>query len=387
MRILQLVSCRGWSSDAYWAARISAELERAGHDVSLVCKRGSESRVIRRVRESGFERIETLGFASGVKPITDASDLRRLVRWLPTTDVVHVHRGKEHWLAAMANHVSRTPRPLVRTRHIVQPIRPHALNRWLYGKATSLVVTVTDAIRRQYIAADLVPPDRVVAMPGGVDIARFHPRVDGTAARRAVGVGPEVPLIGLVSGMRVMKGHQVAIEAVERLCCAGRRVHLLFIGQGGLEARVRAAIATAGLGDRITLLGFVPDLPAAMAALDIALYSAIESDGMSRVLFEYLAAGKPVIASRVGVVPEVLEDGKTALLVPAGEAGALAGAMGRLLDDARLGPALGAAGAELARTSLSGAHVARQLAQRYARLIGANGAEQEGVVPRRVTTP
>ncbi len=65
-----------------------------------------------------------------------------------------------------------------------------------------------------------------------------------------------------------------------------------------------------------------------MAALDIALYSAIESDGMSRVLFEYLAAGKPVIASRVGVVPEVLEDGKTALLVPAGDAGALARATG-----------------------------------------------------------
>ncbi|PYO35460.1 MAG: hypothetical protein DMD86_06845 [Candidatus Rokuibacteriota bacterium] len=369
MRVLQLVSCRGWSSDAYWAAGISAELERAGHDVTLVCKRGSESRVIDRAREAGAGRIETLAFAGGVKP-TDVSDLRRLVGWLGATDVVHVHRGKEHWLAALANRLSRTPRPLVRTRHIVQPIRPHVLNRWLYREATSLVVTVTEAIRRQYIAAELVPPERVVALPGGVDLVRFHPLLDGAAARRALGVAPDVPLIGLVSGLRVMKGHQVAIDAAGRLAGAGRRFQMLFIGGGALESRIRHVIAVAGLASRITVVGFVPNLPAAMAALDLALYPAIESDGMSRVLFEYLATGKPVVASRVGVVPEVLEHGKTALLVPAGDAGALAEAIDRLLDDAALGAKLGAAGSELARSRFSGAQVAGELARLYAGLIG-----------------
>ncbi len=369
MRVLQLVSCRGWSSDAYWAAGISAALERAGHDVTLVCKRGSERRVIERAREAGAGRIETLGFAGGVKP-TDVSDLRRLVGWLGATDVVHVHRGKEHWLAALANRLSRTPRPLVRTRHIVQPVRPHALNRWLYREATSLVVTVTEAIRRQYIAAELLPPERVVALPGGVDLLRFHPLLDGAAARRALGVAPDVPLIGLVSGLRVMKGHQVAIDAAGRLAGAGRRFQMLFIGGGALESRIRQDIAAAGLASRIAVVGFVPDLPAAMAALDLALYPAIESDGMSRVLFEYLATGKPVVASRVGVVPEVLEHGKTALLVPAGDAGALAEAIDRLLDDAALGAKLGAAGSELARSRFSGAQVAGELARLYAGLIG-----------------
>jgi len=368
MRVLQLVSCRGWSSDAYWAAGISAELERAGHDVTLVCRRGSENRVIQRAREAGASRIETLGFAAGVKPAGDASDLGRLVCWLRRTDVIHVHRGKEHWLAALANRLLRTPRPLVRTRHIVQPIRPHALNRWLYREGTSLVVTVTEAIRRQYIAAELLPPERVVTLSGGVDLLRFHPSLDGAAARRSLGTAPDVPLIGLVSGLRVMKGHQVAIEAAGHLVSAGRRFQMLFVGQGALESGIRRAIMSSGLASRITLMGFVPDLPAAIAALDLALYPAIESDGMSRVLFEYLATGKPVVASRVGVVPEVLEDGKTALLVPAGDAGALARAMGRLLDDGALGSKLGAAGAELTRRRLSGAEVARELARLYSRL-------------------
>ena len=92
------------------------------------------------------------------------------------------------------------------------------------------------------------------------------------------------------------------------------------------------------------MAGFVADLPAAIAAFDVALYAAFESEGMSRVLFEYLAMGKPVVATRVGVVPEVLEDGRTALLVPADEPGPLTEAIERLLDDAGLRARLGAAG-------------------------------------------
>src|SRR6185503_19015669 len=172
--IRHIVSCRGWSSDAYWAARAVVELDRQGHDVTLVCKRSSESRVMRPAREAGIERLETLHLSSGVSPVRDALDLRQLIAWLPQTQVFHVHRGKEHWLAALANRTSNPPKPIVRTRHIVQPIRAHALNRWLYGSATDLVVTVNDAIRRQLLAGGLSADDRVVALPGGVDTERYR---------------------------------------------------------------------------------------------------------------------------------------------------------------------------------------------------------------------
>jgi glycosyltransferase involved in cell wall biosynthesis len=368
MKVLQLMSCRGWSSDAYWAARISGELERAGHEVTLVCKRGSESRVMDRARDAGARRIETLSFAGGLKPIDDAADLRRITGWLKTRDVVHVHRGKEHWLAALAVRASGRRPPLVRTRHIVQPIRSHALNRWLYRDATDLVVTVTEAIRRQYLAAELAPPERVVALPGGVDAERFDPETDGSAFRSSFGLEMDIPLVGIVSGLRVMKGHTVAIEAAARLAAEGRRFRMVLIGEGAMEPAVRRAVAAARIDERITLMGFTRDLPAAMAAFDVALYPALESDGMSRVIFEYLAMGRAVVASRVGVVPEVLAHGVNALLVPAGEAEPLARAVGRLLDEASLRAKLGAAAAELARARLSGACVARRLAERYSAL-------------------
>jgi glycosyltransferase involved in cell wall biosynthesis len=368
MKILQIVSCRGWSSDAYWAARATVELERAGHDVTLVCKRRSEARVIRRARDAGVSRIETLTLTSGIGPVADVRDLRRLVAWLPEAQVLHVHRGKEHWLAALANRMSYLRRPLVRTRHIVQPVRPHALNRWLYGHATDQVVTVTEAIRRQLVAGGLGVERRVVTMPGGVDVDRFRPGAGAPpdhGIRATLGLPHDVPIIGLVSGFRVMKGHQTVVDAAARLAAGGRRFHLLLIGQGPFVAKVRAQVEAAGLGDRISILGFVDDLPAAMAVLDVALYSALESDGMSRVLFEYLAAGVPVVASRVGVVPEILEDGRTARLVPSGEPGPLADAIARLLDDPGRRREIGAAGAALVRARYSGARLAEQLTALY----------------------
>ena len=325
--------------------------------------------MIDRARAAGARRIQTLDFASGWAPAADARDVRRLASWLEDADVVHVHRGKEHWLAAAANRLSRRPRPLVRTRHIVQAVRPHALNRWLYRRATDLVVTVSEAIRRQYVAAELVPPDRVVALRGGVDLAVFHPGVDGGSARRALGVPPGEPLIGVVSGLRVMKGHQVAVDAAARLAREGRRFHMAFVGQGTHEGAVRGAIAASGLGDRIRLAGFAPDPAEAIAALDVAVYPALESDGMSRVLFEYLAMARPVVASRVGVVPEVLEDRASALLVPGGDAAALAGALAALLDDAGLRARIGEAGGRLAADRFSRARLAAELSRLYAGLL------------------
>jgi glycosyltransferase involved in cell wall biosynthesis len=242
------------------------------------------------------------------------------------------------------------------------------LNRWLYARATSHVVTVSEAIRGQYIASSLLPADRVVALPGGVSLRRFHPAVDGTVFRRQLGIGDGEPVIGLVAGLRPMKGHGCVVDAARQLAAAGRTFRVLFIGAGALETVIRRAIAEARLEDRVSLIGFVPDLPGAIAACDVAVYAALESEGMSRVVFEYLASGKPVVASRIGVVPEALTDGENALLVPPGEAGALADALARLLDDDALRGRLGAAGAEAARARLSAARVAEQLSALYARL-------------------
>ncbi len=374
MRILQLVSCRGWSSDAYWAARITCELERRGHAVTLGCRAGTEVRVIEPARREGVSRIETFAFSSGLTPATDLTDVRRLARRLRETDVVHVHRGKEHWLAAVANRVSGSPKPIVRTRHIAHAVRAHAANRWLYRRATAWVVTVTEAIRRQYVASGLLSEAQITALPGGADIERYRPGPPDPAVRQRLGADADSPLVGMIAGLRVMKGHLLVVQAAERLARAGLRPRFVFIGKGATEARVRDAIVQAGLGAQFTISGWLEDLPAALRAVDLALYVPLESDGMSRVVFECLAAGRPLIASRVGVVPEVLQDGRHAALVPAGDAAALAGAIAPLLGDAAARARLGAAGRAVMEERYSGTRVAEALEAGYQRLVSARGA-------------
>ena len=374
MRILQLMSCRGWSSDAYWAARITRELERRGHLVTLGCRAGTEARVIDRARREGVERVTTLSLAGGARPVADGGDLRRLRAMMPEVDVVHVHRGKEHWLAAVANRLISAPRPVVRTRHIAQAVRPHAANRWLYRRGTSFVVTVTEAIRRQYVAAGLVEPDRVAAMPGGADTERYHPLPRDPETFTRLGGRPDRPLVGMLGGLRIMKGHGIVVEAAARLAARGVRPHFVFVGRGPMEPAVRAAIERAGLGPQFTFAGFVDDLTAVLAALDIVLYTPLDSDGMSRVIFEYLAAGRPLIAARVGVVPEVLTDREHAALVPAGDAQALAEAVERLVRDPATAARLGAAGRRLVEARYSGARVAAALEDCYTRLVAARAA-------------
>src|SRR5206468_7095190 len=93
-----------------------------------------------------------------------------------------------------ANRLSRTPRPIVRTRHIAHAVRAHAANRWLYRRATAWVVTVTDAIRGQYIASGLLEPERVTALPGGVDTEAYRPLPADPAIRRRLGTAPALRL-------------------------------------------------------------------------------------------------------------------------------------------------------------------------------------------------
>ncbi len=367
MKVVHLVSCRGWSSDVYWAAQMCREMERAGHEATLVCPTGSEKRVMTRARAEGVPRMETMTLRTGLHPGSDARDLRALGRRLTGIDIVHVHRSKEHWLAALANRRSSCPRPLVRTRHIVQAVRPHALNRWLYSRATGLVVTVSEAIRRQCVGSGLAPANRVVTLPGGADGERFR-AVDGGALHADLGVPAGVPIVGLVSGFRVMKGHATVLDAVEKIARSGRPFHLVFVGQGPFESLIHERVSRSGLADRVSFPGFVDERARWVGALDIALYPPLESDGMSRALFEYLASGRAVIASRVGAAAEVVSDGETALLVPAGDVPELARALERLIDDPELRRWLGQRAAALAHERFTGARVAERLLEHYRRL-------------------
>ncbi len=365
MRVLHLMSCRGWSSDAHWAGLVARELRARGHQVTFAARADAEVKVLRRLRELGVTDLCPLPFRGRRAPLASGRELLVLRRLMAAHDVVHVHRSREHWMAALAGALAARRPLLVRTRHIVAPVRPHALNRWLYSpRVTAGVIAVSERIRAQYIERGLVEPARVRAIPGGVDATRFRPDADGSRFRRQHGFPDGERVIGLLAGLRGMKGHATFLEAARALSRASG-TRFAIVGAGRHAAAIRRAAGAAGLGTRVVMTGFVERPEEAVAAFDVAVYASDTSEGMGRVLFEYMAAGRPIAATRVGLVPEVLADGQTALIVPPRDAGALAAAIARLLEDRDLAARLGEACRRLVEARYSAARVAAEVEAVY----------------------
>ena len=213
-------------------------------------------------------------------------------------------------------------------------------------KAADRVITVSGVLRREVIARG-VAPERVVAMHNGVSTAEFHPAIDGSAFRARHRIGPEAVVVGFVGTFAPWHGVELLIEAA--LALAPRAPELVFLIVGGRpdDARFRAAAAqveAARAAERIRLIGEIPfaAVPSAMAAMDIATIPWATDYGSPMKIFEYMAMGKALVAPDLEVLREVFRPGENALLVPRGDARALAAAIERLAGDPALRRQLGA---------------------------------------------
>jgi glycosyltransferase involved in cell wall biosynthesis len=200
------------------------------------------------------------------------------------------------------------------------------------------VVAVSEALGAA-VAALGVPRERIVVQHNGVDGEVFTPG-DRREARAALGLPLERRLVGYVGRLSAEKGPDVLVEAMAALAGRDPGVDLAFVGSGPLEPALRARIAAAGLGERIRLLGHRghDELPAWLRAVDVLCLPS-RREGCPNVVLEALASGRPVVASAVGGVPELLRR-DNGLLVPPDRpealAGALADALGRGWDPALL---------------------------------------------------
>lgn len=329
------MSCRGWSSDAWAAVSLTLGLQESGHSVVLVCRRNQGERVAERAAEAGVRAIEFLSFESGFRPWAWREDLRGLRDlWRKgEVQVFHAHRGQDHWLAAAALRLCRKEplRPaLVRSRHILEPVRTHLANRWLYNRATDLTVAAAEKIRRGFFKTRAFRRARIVALPGGVDARRFHPGLNGKELRAQLGLPDSDVSFGMASSFIPVKGHMTALEALAVLRGRGLSAHLLLAGSGGDQDKVARRSAELGVEGAVHFLGYRRDLPAALSAADVGLFAARQSEGTSRVVLEWMALGKPVVATDVGCVRDLLSSGEEGWIVPPDDPRALAGAMERL---------------------------------------------------------
>jgi glycosyltransferase involved in cell wall biosynthesis len=271
-------------------------------------------------------KVEGIPIRSTIDPLAILYFLRFLRRH--RIDVVNAHNSKDGWNVSLAARLLGIP--ILRSRHIGNPIRSGKLRQLIYGPLCDVVMTTSESIRQAMIDKG-VDGDKIVSIPTGVDIQRY---ASGTAGRfrASLGIPADVPLVGQVAVLRGSKGPHVFLEAAQQLVAGGCAAWFVLVGEGPARPRLEKMLACQP-SERILLAGYRPDIPDVLADLDLAVLSATQPEGVPQAVLQAFSAGVPVIASDLGGINEVAIDGRTATTLPAKNPEKLAAAMAAFLEN------------------------------------------------------
>jgi glycosyltransferase involved in cell wall biosynthesis len=267
--------------------------------------------------------------------------LARLIR-RERIQVVHAHKGRARTLTLLAGLMGG--RTLLVLNRGVSFRVGRVRRRFGYtSRRVHAIVAVCRSIKDGLVAAG-VPADKVEVIYSGTDLERFHPGADGGAVRRELGLRAEHALITQI-GVRSWRGWKDLLEAMVTVAPRLAHARLLFVGAPPPRiAEIADAARSKGLGDRVLVLGHRDDVPAIMAASDVVVDASYAGLGITGSIREALACERPVVATTVEGMPELVLDGETGLLVEPRKPEALAAALVRLLGDPTAAQAMARAG-------------------------------------------
>ena len=236
-------------------------------------------------------------------------------------------------------------RRVVRTKHNTHPLR-NAMSRLLFRQFTSHVISVSDAVKRS-LTASRVPLRKITTIHNFVDTARFAPGVPPAGLRRRLSIPPDFHVVGTVGRLHESKGIADFIGAVPLVLETQPKTRFLFIGSQ--PGQWRRAVEEARIRDCCVFTGHIEDVADYLRLLDVAVFPS-RDDAFSLAALEALSAGRAVVATRVGGIPEVVHTGRTGLMVDAHRPDLLAGAIVELLENPALRARFGANGRMAATT-------------------------------------
>ncbi|HKO36654.1 MAG TPA: glycosyltransferase family 4 protein [Pyrinomonadaceae bacterium] len=241
-------------------------------------------------------------------------------------------------------------------------------------KAAARIFVVSEVERQNLLKAG-IEREKIIVNPNGVDVDKFKPGVGGDEARRELGLTPDEIVVGFVGTFGPWHGVEVLAQAITQIP-ADSALRFLLIGSGALRARVEEILREAGVADRVLMPGAVAHdrVPSLLDACDILVSPHVPLDagaeffGSPTKLFEYMAMGKGIVASRLGQIGDVLQHEKTALLVEPGNIEQLTGAIVRLTTSPEMRERLGAAARRTAVEHHTWKHNAQRVLNEYASL-------------------
>ena len=282
-------------------------------------------------------------------------------------DVVHTHAWGTLIEGLVAARMARVP-VVVHGEHGTLQLRGYQtrLQRWMWGRADR-VLSVSLRLAERMSASTGFPHHRITTIQNGVDLSRFSPLLR-EASRRELGVDAGTVVIGTAGRLVPVKDHDNLLDAVALMRQEGVRVTTLIAGEGPLKDAVQSRIAALGLTDSVRLIGQRADIERVFAALDVFVLSS-KSEGMSNTMLEAMASGAAIVGTRVGAADELVEHGRTGLLVPREQPAALAAALTQLVENPSLREQMAAAARVKAHAEFGLARMLRDYDAFYAGLV------------------
>jgi glycosyltransferase involved in cell wall biosynthesis len=299
-------------------------------------------------------------------------------------DVLHTHAFGQNAWGSVIGRLAGVPVVIAHEHNWAftgRALRP-LIDRELIARCASAMIVVSGEARRRMIEVERVPAERLVLLPNGI---RPLPPGDGRAVRAELGIGDDDPVIGTVCVIRREKAIDVLLRAAALVIRDFPRLRVLIVGHGPERAGVEAVAARLGLTDHVLITGARDDVSNTLAAMDVAVLSS-DYEGSPRSILEFMDAGKPIVATRVGDIPDVIDDGVHGVLVPPRNEAALASAVRGVLRDLDGGREMGARARERCRRELSLDHTVQRLAQLYEELHSRRGSNRADPSPARVST-
>lgn len=363
------------------AVAIAKRLDRDRFESTLCVSRWSEgerslatpAKILRELEETDTDFI-------GLERSSKAA----LWAWTPLVrrlrasrvDVIHGHMFGSNVWAALIGRLAGVP-VVIGHEHVWsfdrQPVR-RLLDREVIARGADAFLAVSEDTRKKMIEVEGIDPQKVTYVPNGIAV---QPEGDGARVRAELGIPDDAPVVGSVGLLRAQKALDVLIRAVARLAPAHPGLRLLIAGDGEEQAALERLISELGVADTVTLLGFRTDVPDLLAAFDIAVSSS-QFEGSPLAVMEFMEAAKPIVATSVGGVPELITDGETGRIVPPGEPERLADAIGDLLNDPEHGRELGRRARERRRREFSLDTTVKILEEMYVSLRLAKAPAVEG---------
>ena len=342
MRVLHVEGGRHLYGGARQVLYLLEGLAQRGVSSGLICRSGSEIATAARPWAEVFPM-----------PMKGDLDLALIPRIYFRTqqfqaDLLHLHsRIGADVMGGIAGRLAKVP--VVHSRRVDNP--EPAWRVKLKYRLHDRVIAISQGIGEVLLAAGL-PRDKLRVVRSAVDFQAFGGPRDRHILLDRLGVPLEGPVIGVVAQLIPRKGHRFLIQALPPLVAEFPDLRVLFFGQGPEATNLQREIVAAGLEQQVRLCGFRDDLPDLLPCLDLLVHPAT-LEGLGVSLLQASSAGVPVIASRVGGIPEAVRDGINGLLVPPGDVAALGAAIAHLLRDPDLARRLGRGGRVLMSAEFS----------------------------------